>query len=106
MATATYYDRYDELRSKYKIARSMYKVYSPANVNDFEPEMAQKIRDVRLKVWDVVVECIGTGYAHKKYRIVKNGPGLSTEDLAIICDQGNLCFGYRTEGNIICIHTD
>ena len=60
-----------------------------------------------MNEYDIVVECIGTGHAHKKYHAVKNGPGLSTEDLAVICDGGNLCFGYRTEGpNLICVYTD
>lgn len=85
MAYEVYYERYKELREQYKIARS--------NVTDLEN-------------YDVVIQRIGSGYAHAKYRVVKNGPGLSTKDLAIICDDGNLCFGYRTEGSIICVYTD
>lgn len=26
--------------------------------------------------------------------------------IALLCDGGNLCFGYRVEGNTICVYTD
>lgn len=89
MAIQTHYDRYKELKEQYKIKRGTYGL-TPEAMNEY----------------DVVVASVGIGYAHKKYRVVKNTPGLSTEDLAIICDEGNLCFGYRTEGSIICVYTD
>lgn len=89
MAIRTYYDRYKELQEQYKIKCGSY-----------------GLTDADKEKYDVIVDCIGTGYAHKRYRVVKNGPGISTEDLAIICDSGNLCFGYRTEGSIICVYTD
>ena len=89
MAIITNYDRYKELKEQYRIKRGTYGL-SPDAMDEY----------------DVVVNCIGTGYGHKKYRVIKNGPGLSTQDLAIICDEGNLCFGYRTEGSIICVYTD
>lgn len=89
MALATHYDRYKELEEQYKIKHGTYGL-TPDTINNY----------------DVVIECIGTGYAHKKYRVISNKPQLSIEDLAIICDCGNLCFGYRTEGSIICVHTD
>lgn len=55
---------------------------------------------------DIIIQCIGTGYAHKKYRVLKNRPGLDSKDLAILCDGGNLCFGFRVEAGIICVYTD
>lgn len=79
------YKRYSEICEEYKVYRGR-----PENIEDY----------------DVVVESVGVGYAHTKYRVLKNAPGLSTRDLAIICDEGNLCFGYRTEGGLICVHTD
>jgi len=51
-------------------------------------------------------ECIGHGYANKKYKILSNPHNFSTLQLALICDSGNLCFGYRTEGSNIVIYTD
>lgn len=91
MATSyqTYYDRYKELKETYKIAYS-----------------ARGLSNDEFAAHDIVVEHIGFGYAHSKYRVMLNKPNLSTKDLAIICDKGNLCFGYRVEGNIICVHTD
>lgn len=104
MAIQTYYDRYKELQEKYKIARSTYGMI-PVEVQADREKAAEALKQ-SLAQYDIVVECIGTGYAHKKYRVVKNGPDISTKDLAIICDSGNLCFGYRTEGSIICVYTD
>ena len=49
---------------------------------------------------------IETGYANVKYEILSNPFNLSTEQLALICDEGNLCFGYRREGKYIVIYTD
>ena len=63
-------------------------------------EIYQEIKD------KAVVEWVGSGYGHKKYRVVSNHNELSTLELALICDSGNLCFGYRTEGELIVIHTD
>lgn len=48
----------------------------------------------------------GYGYNHEKYEVVDNPHNLSTDELALIADKGNLCFGYRTEGKYIVIHTD
>lgn len=51
-------------------------------------------------------ENVGSGYAHTKYRILSNPYNFSNLELALICDMGNLCFGYRIEGSLIVIHTD
>jgi hypothetical protein len=53
-----------------------------------------------------IVDHAGTGYAHKKYRVVHNPNKLSTNELALFCDRGNLCFGYRCQGGLILVHTD
>lgn len=89
MAYETYYERYKKLRSTYDIVTSTY-----------------NLSDERFKQADVVVVHDSTGYAHKNYKVLKNKPNLSALDLAIICDSGNLCFGYRVRGNIITVHTD
>ena len=101
----TYFERYKELQDTYKIAHSTYGMVPAELLND--RVKAKVALEEAVKQYDVVVECIGYGHAHRKYRVVKNGPGLSNDDLAIICDTGNLCFGYRMEGqSIICVHTD
>lgn len=54
----------------------------------------------------VEVKFVGFGYATSKYLVERNDPGLSDKDLAIICDKGNLPFGFRREGDIIYVYTD
>lgn len=52
-------------------------------------------------------ECVGVGYAHRKYKVTETTDiKLTTAQKALIADEGNLCFGYRTEGSIIVIYTD
>ena len=49
----------------------------------------------------------GRGYANTRYRILSNPHNFSNDELALICDGGNLCFGYRMEGSdVIVIYTD
>ncbi|KAA9291754.1 hypothetical protein [Streptococcus anginosus] len=55
---------------------------------------------------DVVYDPVGGGYAHSLYEVIKNKPGLSTLELALICDNGNLCFGYSKRSGNIAIYTD
>lgn len=104
MALQTYFERYEELRNQYKICRSTYGLVPPELKND--KEKAAEALQKNLAKFDIVIEYIGTGYAHKKYRVLKNEPNISTQDLAVICDDGNLCFGYRVEGEVICVYTD
>ena len=63
--------------------------------------------DINPDDYDIIYKCIGYGYASTKYEIVKNKPHLSLDELALICDNGNLCFGYTNYGcNIIVVYTD
>lgn len=87
---------YDELVTTHRIARSS-KKYN-AQKKCFE--------DINLDDYDVVVENSGVGYGHTLYKIVKNAPKLSNDELALICDEGNLCFGYAMRSGRICIYTD
>lgn len=41
-----------------------------------------------------------------KDTVLKNAPNLTDREIALLCDGGNLCFGYRVEGNTICVYTD
>ena len=50
--------------------------------------------------------CVGSGYAHTKYKILSNPYNFNKTEQALICDGGNLCFRYRVEGDLIVIHTD
>lgn len=102
MSYETYFDRYNELCATYKIKFGTHDL-APVDATLSE---RKRIIEQRLPEFDVVVERVGTGYAHTKYQVLRNAPKLSNRDLAIICDRGNLCFGYRMEGGCICVHTD
>lgn len=75
---------YKELCEKYKIAR-----ITVANPEPF---------DIILKRT--------AGYNHSTYRVVKNNTNLSQDELALICDRGNLCFGYTMQGSDFYIFED
>ena len=43
---------------------------------------------------------------HSTYAVIKNNTNLSQLELALICDDGNLCFGYTMEGSLFYIFED
>lgn len=86
---------YEELKSKYKIASST-KTY------DHE---TKQMRDVNLDDYDIVFSG-ASGYGHCLYTIHKNAPNLSIPELALLCDAGDLCFGYTMQGSKIRVFTD
>lgn len=45
-------------------------------------------------------------YHHTLYRIYKNVPNLSEDELALICDYGDLCFGYRVSNGCFYVFED
>ena len=48
----------------------------------------------------------GRGYGNVRYHIISNPHHLSNDEIALVADSGNLCFGYRMEGSTIIIYTD
>ena len=53
------------------------------------------------------IEYMGAGYANTKYRVLSNPNGFSNDELALLADRGNLCFGYRMEGSdVVVVYTD
>ena len=80
---------YRELKNKYKIYR---------HDTNFNPE-------VNLDEYDVVIGR-KPGYNHAVYNIIKNGPSLTTNELLLICDGGNLCFGGTRYGNQLRVSED
>lgn len=76
----------------------------------FDPNWEEK-RDSNKQVYSEIKDkatmvSVGHGYGHTKYAVKDNPENLNTRQLALIADKGNLCFGYRTEGDLIIIHTD
>lgn len=72
------YEIYKELNSKYKIKLK------------YIDESLEKLTDD----YDVIYRCSSHSYGRTSYVILKNGPDLSDDELALIVDKGNLCFGY------------
>lgn len=71
-------------------------------------EASEAVKEQREKEAgaDVLIEFITSGYNTMEYRIVRNTPNLPVDALTLLCDGGNLCFGYRTSGDVIIINTD
>lgn len=91
----TYYEEYEQLKDKGMLISSY-------NWRTMQEEEQKKLLSEKTVIIDA-----GSGYAHKKYRIVGNVSKLSTKECAIIADGGNLCFGYRSDGNgVIEVYTD
>lgn len=83
------------------------RIYSSWAFTDHEVEKARINLSIYNEIKDKAkVEYAGGGYAKRKFRVVENPHSLSTAQLALIADQGNLCFGFRMDGDLIVIHTD
>lgn len=81
-----------ELKEKYKIVNQY---YYKTFLSDEEKENV-----------DVVYDYYKQSYGRKAYFITKNKPKLTTLELALICDNGNLCFGFGVTAGGIEIYTD
>lgn len=55
--------------------------------------------------FDLIIERTA-GYNHATYRIIKNETDLSQNEIALVCDGGNLCFGYTMKGSIFYVFED
>ena len=54
----------------------------------------------------IVFSGLGYGYANYSYRVHSNPYNLSDDEIALVLDGGNLCFGYRRNGDIFTIYID
>ena len=86
---------YKELCIKYKICRFPYK---------WNKETAC-MEEVNIEGYDIVLERTA-GYSHSTYTVLKNNTDLSDDEMALICDNGNLCFGYTMKGKNYYIFED
>lgn len=48
----------------------------------------------------------GSGYGNQRYVVLSNPYNFSNDEIALACDGGNLCFGYRCDNNIFIIYID
>ena len=54
----------------------------------------------------IVYSNLGFGYANHSYRVHSNPYNLSDDEIALVLDRGNLCFGYRKNGDVFTIYID
>ena len=86
------YKIYKQLCEKYKVKRIYHR-----SISD---EQFQKILNDNDFVYETTAE-----YGHNNVTIYKS-PDLETNVQALICDEGNLCFGYDIRNKHIVIYTD
>ena len=83
------------------------KVYSSWAFSANEDEKARINSELYEELKDKAeIEHVGVSYGSSIYVVISNPCQLSDDELALIADEGNLCFGYRSEGNRIIIYTD
>ena len=83
------------------------KIYSDWAYTENENEKSSMNYEIYQEIKDKAkVNHVGTGYGHKRYEVVDNPENLSGLEIALICDRGNLCFGYDIECRYIKIYTD
>lgn len=83
---------YNELKEKYKILKC-------SDIEHKEPTSED------LEQNDIVYSRKAC-YAHGEYKIYKCPEAVTVDELALICDGGNLCFGYRGNKNFLSVSED
>lgn len=90
----TWYEEYEKIKDKTIV------------VFGYEWESMADEQKEKILAEKTVIMSGDSGYACKYYEIIGNVNNLSDHDCAIIADGGNLCFGYRMEGQRIVVYTD
>ena len=87
---------YKELCSKYRIS-DYPTAYNAAEKKAFAYQFPDD--------YDIILDRT-PGFHHSTYAVVKNNTNLSRDEIALICDKGNLCFGYSMKGSQYYIFED
>lgn len=83
---------YEELKEKYRILK----------VSDIDHKAPTS---EELEQNDIVYSRKAC-YAHGEYRIYKCPDEITLDEVALICDDGNLCFGYRGNKEFLSVSED
>lgn len=83
----------------YKELKEKYKILKVSDVNHRLPTNEE------LEQNDIVISRKAC-YAHGEYKIYKSPDEITLDELALICDGGNLCFGYRGNKNFLSVSED
>jgi len=89
-------------REKSKINYDIY-------LNDLNPQSKSFYKDIPTDEEKRTLMCYKVeknGYGSTTYKIFSNPNSLTNNEMALVCDSGNLCFGYRGSYPMITIHTD
>ena len=83
------------------------KVYSSYAFTENETEKMK----INMKIYEEleqndIVYSRKACYAHGEYRIYKCPDEVTLDELALICDGGNLCFGYRGDKKFLSVSED
>ena len=87
----------DQREINNKIYKELYHLFKYVKNNNYSNEDLSKY---------VVFSDLGFGYANHSYRIHSNPYSLSDDEIALVLDGGNLCFGYRRNGDVFTIYID
>lgn len=90
----TWYEEYEKIKDKAIV------------VYGYEWESMADEQKEKILAEKTVIMSGDSGYACQHYQIIGNANNLSNHECAIIADGGNLCFGYRMEGQEIIVYTD
>lgn len=87
---------YGELKEKWRIAGNL----------EFYNAETKQMEKINFDDYDLIYER-KAGYAHGEYTIHKNETTMTDDELALVFDGGNLCFGYKKEsGNFFYVFED
>lgn len=82
--------RYEEIKSKWNILCRGY-----AGIREAED----------LTIYDLII-VRKPEYHHSICKVIENKTDLTQDEIALVCDGGNLCFGYRMQGEDFYIFED
>lgn len=85
--------------SIYKELKEKYRILKVSDINHKEPTKEE------LEQNDIVYSRKAC-YAHGEYKIYKYPNEVTLDELALICDGGNLCFGYSGNKNFLSVSED
>ncbi len=69
-------------------------------------QKSKKMEPINFEEFDLVYKR-KAGHGHGEYTILKNETGLTADEIALILDGGNLCFGYtRKRKNFFYVFED
>lgn len=85
--------------SIYKELKEKYRILKVSDINHKEPTKEE------LEQNDIVYSRKAC-YGHGEYKIYKCPNEVTLDELALICDGGNLCFGYRGNKNFLSVSED